>query len=287
MNGILLLNKPDGISSFKAIRTVQKKLNITKIGHCGTLDPMATGMLPIVTNEGTKYSQYLLSSDKAYTVTMTLGYISDTFDNEGQIKKTKKVTSSMLSLVPKVINSFIGTYDQMPPKFSALKINGNRAYDLARQGVDFELKPRKITIHKLEVLHHENTSITLYVECVKGTYIRSLVNDIGEKLGCGAIMTKLHRNWVSPFNKQSMYNIDDLSNNHLIPIETIFKQKIYLSIDQTTDILHGKHIPMNEDTQLNSTQPIALFSGQNKFIGIGTFKTGFLYPKRLLSKPTD
>ena len=92
---------------------------------------------------------------------------------------------------------------------------------------------------------------------------------------------------VSPFNKQSMYNIDDLSNNHLIPIETIFKQKIYLSIDQATDILHGKHIAMNEDAQLNSTQPIALFSEQNKFIGIGTFKTGFIYPKRLLSKPTD
>ncbi|MEE2769911.1 MAG: tRNA pseudouridine(55) synthase TruB [Pseudomonadota bacterium] len=282
MNGILLLDKPTGISSFKAIYQVRKLLDIKKIGHCGTLDPLATGMLPIMVNEATKYSQYIISSDKSYIVEMTLGFTSDTFDTEGKVVQHDEFNVD-LKKIEETLDQFRGEQEQLPPKYSALKVNGSRAYDLARKGIEFELTKRKINIKKLTLLNLEKNVISLEVECSKGTYIRSLVHDIGQRLGCGAIMSRLHRQWVSPFNKNTMYPIDLINETKLIKIESIFKQSIQLNDKDILKIQFGQSVPFNQPITFNKNEPIAIHTMCNNFIGIGIIENNAIRAKRLLS----
>lgn len=283
MNGIILLNKPTGLSSFKAIRIVQKTLNLKKVGHCGTLDPLATGMLPIMVNEATKYSQYVLSNNKAYTVEMKLGVISDTFDTEGTIKPCNTIPESLNNKVENIIQVFHGKQQQLPPNFSAIKVNGQRAYQLARQGIQFELKQREINIFKIELMSIENDLVKIYVECSKGTFIRTLVNDIGKKLGCGAIMTKLHRNWVTPFSGSKMYTLDSINEYDLIPIKSLFKTSIIIENNDLLDLKQGKYVTLKNEFKHLDINTVAITSDTGEFIGIGNVDTGILKPKRLLS----
>lgn len=287
MNGILLLNKPTGISSFKAIRKAQAILNFKKVGHCGTLDPLATGMLPIMINEATKYSQYIISSDKAYTVELKLGYISDTYDVEGDFKQVTNNTSFDVSKIELTLKSFTGNQFQMPPKFSALKVNGKRAYDLARNGISFDLQKRSIHISKIDLISYSNEYVKLYVECSKGTYIRSLVHDIGQTLGCGAIMTSLNRNWVSPFEKATMYHLDSLEACKLIPVDTIFNDGIFLDEQKSKAISFGQCVNVSQLTEKANVETIAIYSFKKAFMGVGTIKENILKPKRLLGNLQD
>lgn len=287
MNGILLFNKPTGISSFKAIRKVQSVLNLKKVGHCGTLDPLATGMLPIMINEGTKYSQYIISNDKAYTVELKLGYTSDTYDVEGKIEEVLTSKKVELSNIQNILTKFSGTQSQLPPKYSALKVNGKRAYELARKGIAFDLKKRTINISKLELLKFNNQHINLYVECSKGTYIRTLVHDIGQQLGCGAIMTKLHRNWVAPFQNATSYGLDSLENCQIIPIESLFNQSITLDEHLTNAIIYGQCINVSPYIKQKNIETIAILNNEKVFIGIGEINDHTLKPKRLLANLHD
>ncbi|MDG2348869.1 MAG: tRNA pseudouridine(55) synthase TruB [Gammaproteobacteria bacterium] len=287
MNGILLFNKPKDISSFKAIRKVQAILNLKKVGHCGTLDPLATGMLPIMINEGTKYSQYIISNDKAYTVELRLGFISDTYDIEGNIEQVLPSKKIELDDIKALLKKFTGTQSQLPPKYSALKVNGKRAYELARKGIDFELKKRTIKISKIELLESTNQHINLYIECSKGTYIRTLVHDIGQQLGCGAIMTKLHRNWVAPFQNSISYDYNSLEECQIIPIESIFNQSITLDEISTKAIIYGQSINVKQQIKHEHLETIAIFNNNKKFIGIGEIEEYILKPKRLLANLHD
>lgn len=193
-NMFYLLDKKQGLSSFKAIRDWARENGIKKVGHTGTLDPMATGLLLIATDDDTKLIEYIDKGKKTYIATMKLGYESDTYDSEGEVKKTNV---DLQGDVEQTLMSFVKTYDQMPPKFSAKKINGKRAYELARNNEQVILKPSTITIHSIKNIKKISTDeYSFEVEVSRGTYIRSLIFDVGQKLGCGAIMTALVRNAI-------------------------------------------------------------------------------------------
>ena len=193
MTGFIFLDKPEGITSFTAVNRTRRLLGIKKAGHTGTLDPMATGVLPIMLGGATRFSQYLPVHDKAYRAKILLGTITDTLDTTGEVLETRDVNVTAEELTETVM-SFLGEIKQLPPMYSAVSKDGVRLYKLARQGIEIERDARDVTIHSLEIVSGiENNEFTLDVSCSAGTYIRSLAADIGEKLGCGAVISELRR----------------------------------------------------------------------------------------------
>ena len=201
MDGIVIINKEKEYTSHDVVAKVKKILNEKKVGHTGTLDPNATGVLPILLGKGTKLSKYLINHNKIYEATLKLGEKTDTADIEGKITEEKDVKKENLSQenVTKVLKEFIGKSKQVPPMYSAIKVNGKKLYEYARKGQTIEIKPREIEIYGIELLNINNNEISFKVHCSKGTYIRTLCHDIGQKLGCGACMEKLTRTKVSRF----------------------------------------------------------------------------------------
>lgn len=211
VHGILLLDKPCGGSSNHALQRIKRLFDAKKAGHTGSLDPLATGMLPICFGEATKLSAYLLNADKGYETTLQLGVTTNSADSDGEVLETRPVPEdlTMASFV-RICDRFKGPQQQIPPMVSAIKIDGQRLYKLARQGIEVERPARAVVIHHLEVLAFSGTTARLAVHCSKGTYIRSLVTDIGEALGCGAHVAALRRTFVSPFQDLPMVTIDHL-----------------------------------------------------------------------------
>lgn len=210
INGILNVYKPQNISSNSIVVKIKKILNMKKVGHTGTLDPLACGVLPICIGSATKISEYLIEKDKTYKVKLKFGILTDTYDLEGKIVKQDfnfKVDEKNLRCV---LNDFIGEYDQIPPNFSAVKINGKRAYDLAREGKEFEIKARKVKIYSISDVSINNDECLFTVKCSKGTYIRSLCKDIGEFLGTYGTMSFLERVQSGQFEKCTSLNFESL-----------------------------------------------------------------------------
>lgn len=211
MHGILLLDKPAGGSSNKALQKVKRLYHARKAGHTGSLDPLATGMLPICLGEATKISAYLLAADKGYEVTLKLGETTNSADSDGELLQKRPVPQDLSeSAFNQICAAFKGPIEQIPPMVSAIKIDGQRLYKLARQGQNIDRPARAVTIHELNVLSYSCEIARLSVRCSKGTYIRSLVSDIGEAIGCGAHVTALRRTFVSPFEQQPMIDIPTL-----------------------------------------------------------------------------
>lgn len=210
VNGILLLDKPIGLSSNHALQRVKRLYDARKAGHTGSLDPLADGMLPICLGEATKLSAYLLDADKFYRFTMRLGQTTATGDAEGEVLSEKPVQGISREAVEQVASAFIGEISQLPPMYSALKHNGKRLYELAREGVEVERQPRTVTIHSLEVGEVNLPDVDITVHCSKGTYVRTLAEDIGERLGCGAHVTALRRTAVGPYAGHRMFTMDEL-----------------------------------------------------------------------------
>jgi len=212
-DGIILVNKPSGWTSFDVCNKIRHLTGIKKVGHSGTLDPMATGVLPIFLGKATKFVQYFLEGDKGYSGEMTLGVRTDTGDATGEIRNPKSEirnnTEISITQIQNIFKKYIGEIEQVPPMYSAIKIDGQRLYKLARQGIEIERKPRKITIYDLQILEPSdqgnlrlNVAVSLIrftVRCSKGTYVRQLVVDIGDDLGCGAHLSKLERTYSHPF----------------------------------------------------------------------------------------
>lgn len=211
VNGLLNIYKPQNISSNSVVIKVKKILGIKKVGHTGTLDPLACGVLPICIGSATKISEYLLNKDKVYKVKLKFGVLTDTFDCEGKVIREDKDFKSNESEIIKVLQNFVGEYDQVPPNYSALKINGQRAYELARKGIEFSLKARKIKIHYINEIKINGDECSFTVKCSKGTYIRSLCRDIGDRLNTCATMTFLERIESGIFKKESSIMFDDLT----------------------------------------------------------------------------
>ena len=234
MDGIILINKAKNCTSNNVVNKVKHILN-EKTGHIGTLDPNATGLLPILVGKGTKLSQYLINHDKEYEVVLKLGIKTDTADLEGKIIEEKEVADNLLEKekVLDVLNGFIGKQKQVPPMYSAIKVNGKKLYEYARKNVQIELEAREIEIYeiKLGTINQKENRITFTVHCSKGTYIRSLCEDIAQRLGTIGYMKELNRTKVGIFNIENSISVEELEQNknnpeelnkYIIPIERIF-----------------------------------------------------------------
>ena len=276
MDGIIVINKPKNCTSHDVVRKTKKILN-EKVGHTGTLDPNATGVLPLLIGKGTQISKYLINHDKTYEAVLKLGEKTDTADIEGQIIETKEIQPSNLKKenVEKVLKSLIGKQEQIPPIYSAIKVNGKKLYEYARHGEKIEIEPRTIEIYSLELLHIENKEITYKVHCSKGTYIRTLCEKIAEKLDTVGYMKELKRTQVGDFKIEDSITIEKLENNiekHFITIEEYFKkcEKINLNIKKLQLFLNG--VQLTHDLE----DGIYRIYSDEKFIGIGIIKNNLL-----------
>lgn len=205
---ILFIDKPSGITSFDVIRQLRRKLGIRKMGHAGTLDPLATGLLIIALEGATKEISKYMNLDKTYEVLIEFGKISDTYDAQGEIKEQKfsmgKIEKSELE---SMLRKFTGAIQQVPPAFSAIRVKGRRAYDLAREGKEVKLEPRQVMIHSIDVMEFRWPLVRLNIRCSKGTYIRSLAHDLGQALGCGGYVKELRRTAIGPYKVSEASNL--------------------------------------------------------------------------------
>lgn len=210
--GILLVDKPQGMTSHDIVARMRRVFKIKKIGHAGTLDPMATGLLLILVGKATKASQYLMSTDKTYAGTVKLGEITDSQDAEGEVVATKPVPELTETEVAEAIKTFLGDQYQTPPMYSAKKINGQKLYKLARQGKEVEREPRVIHVSRYEMTQLDLPEISFLVTCSKGTYVRTLANDLGERLGCGGHLCALRRTAVGQFSIEDANTLEEIEN---------------------------------------------------------------------------
>lgn len=291
IDGILLLDKPSGMSSNEALQVVKRIYNAKKAGHTGSLDPIATGMLPICFGEATKFSQFLLESDKRYLVTGKLGETTASSDSEGEVISKRDIAGISAAKIETVLSQFRGKISQIPSMFSALKHKGEPLYKLARQGIEVERAPRDITIFELKFLEFNGDLLTLEVHCSKGTYVRTLIADIGEALGCGAHVVALRRLTVGPFKEQQMVNLDllkELSSNNqelqklLLPTDSMLNgwNEVQLANDMVFYVRQGNSIVV---PKAPTSGMLKLVTKSGEFIGVGeVLPDGKIAPRRLL-----
>ena len=235
-NGVIIINKEEGLTSQAVVNRVKRFLGTDKAGHTGTLDPMATGVLPVLVNRGVKASEFMLTSDKHYCATLLLGTTTDTEDVTGEILSVSEdIPDEDKVLV--TIESFVGEYLQTPPMYSALKVGGKKLYELARDGVEIEREARAVTIHSIKAKRLTEKEYYIDVECSKGTYIRTLCKDIGERLGCGGTMKTLERCEASGFTLSDGITLSELEAletekrwDRVLPVEHIFREKSKVSL---------------------------------------------------------
>lgn len=278
MTGIILLNKEKNMTSFSACNRARRILGVKKAGHTGTLDPMATGVLPVALSSATRFIELLPTHNKAYRATAKLGITTDTLDITGTVLSNSPVSVSKEEL-EKVCESFRGEIFQTPPMFSAINKDGHRLYELARKGIEVEREKRKVTIYSLEITDFDGESFSISVECSAGTYIRSLCDDIGKALGCGAVLTELERTAANGFDIKDCHSLDEISeavNNSnadklIIPIENCFEcyKKITVSPAQSKRFSNGGELAADR-LKVKLTDGIyRVFSPENKFLGLG------------------
>lgn len=248
MNGLLLLDKPGGMSSHDCVRRIRKIFHTKKVGHAGTLDPLATGVLPIAIGSGTKILQFLLAENKSYRAVLKLGISTDTLDAEGEVLSRRPVPENLSALLPPVLQKFRGDIEQVPPMYSALKKDGVPLYKLARQGIEVERKARPVTIHRLDLIHFQDDEVTIEVACSKGTYIRTLAQDIGEVLGCGAHLAELCRLSTGDFSLNECYSFaqledDEVRKNVLLPLHQALRGYPSAALDSFASQQLGFGIP--------------------------------------------
>ena len=287
VNGVVLVDKPLGYSSNQTLALVKKYFNPKKAGHTGTLDPLATGLLPVCLGEATKFSSFLLESDKSYEASIKLGFISSTGDSEGEIEPIKIKNFPTLEEVQKVINSFLGYQEQLPPMFSALKFKGKPLYEYARKGENIDRKKRKINITSLKIKEYKDNIIHINVSCSKGTYIRVLANDIGASLKTGGYLVGLRRLAIGKITIKEAVNINLIeemnaqSRKDLIhPIDTLIREfgKIILEEKDVKAIKDGRTLLLK-----NYGEGIyRLYANEDIFLGLGSLDLyGYLKAKRL------
>lgn len=275
MNGIIVVNKPQEFTSFDVVAIARGKMRTKKVGHSGTLDPMATGVLPVFVGGATKAISLVPDTDKSYRAEFRLGMTSDTLDIWGSCSEQRDVNVP-LSELEQVLKKFRGEIEQVPPMYSALKIGGKKLCDLARQGIDVERKPRKITISSLELIEFDGRGGIIDVDCSSGTYIRSLCDDIGKAFGTGAVMTSLCRTRACGFDLSQAVTIEDLRSDKeipLIPVESVFRpyRTITLDSEQLRLYLNGVRLDSEriceKPSDYNSDEFLRVYA-KGDFIGI-------------------
>ncbi len=293
ISGVLLLDKPIGMTSNKALQEVKFLYKAAKAGHTGSLDPLATGLLPICFGEATKLSAFLLDADKHYRVRVRLGVTTTTADAEGEVLEEADPSGVSEAALREVLSEFLGEQQQLPPMYSAIKHQGERLYKLARQGVEVERETRAITIHSLDLLSFELPEFELDVHCSKGTYVRTLAEDIGKRLGCGAHVSGLRRTGVGPYDDQSMLTLEQVQaafadkrfeemDTWLLPLESALADwpVIKLSPDAAFYMQQGQPILV---PNAPTSGWVRLYANQSEFLGVGQIlDDGRVAPKRLM-----
>ena len=273
INGFLLVNKDPGITSSRVVQILKKKFNLNKVGHLGTLAPMATGLLIIAINRATKFASLLLQSEKSYRAEVTLGTQTDTDDAEGETVSLKDVNIHEFE-AEKTLLTFLGESDQLPPNYSALKHKGKPMYKYARDGIKVEKAARKILIKNIQNIEIELPKVSFDIQCSKGTYIRSIARDLGLRLGCGAHLSKLNRTSQEKFMLSDACAIDDINLDKLISLEIAFEDLDFIQLNErdSTAFLHGRSIK----TDFHHTHLLRVYDDKNQFIAIGkNTSTGF------------
>ncbi|WP_423839821.1 tRNA pseudouridine(55) synthase TruB [Vibrio mytili] len=299
INGVILLDKPTGISSNDALQKVKRIYFAEKAGHTGALDPLATGMLPICLGEATKFSQFLLDSDKRYRVIAKLGERTNTSDSDGEVVETRPVDVNLENL-ESCIEKFRGESDQIPSMFSALKYQGKPLYEYARKGIDVPRESRKITVYEIVLHRFEGDEVEMEVHCSKGTYIRTIVDDLGEMLGCGAHVTMLRRTGVAKYPYEKMVTLEQLNDlleqahrEEIAPRELL--DPLLLPMDTAVEDLPEVNLLPELADMVQHGQPVQVFGApiegalrltmgeERLFIGVGEMNDdGKIAPKRLV-----
>jgi len=297
IDGVVLLDKPSGISSQSAVTSVKRLLHAEKAGHTGTLDPMATGLLPVCLGEATKYSQDLLDADKAYLAQLRFGIQTDTGDAQGQIiaeKSTAEVVDNAMAktLIDAILPHFIGDIQQVPPMYSALKRDGKPLYEYARSGIEIEREARRITIYSIKLLNVQWPVIDIEVHCSKGTYIRVLAEDMGHALGCGAHLIGLRRTMVGHLSLAQSASLESLQHSapQILPVDALLQTLPELTVDdiQAKRLEMGQRVPcaVNIATQWANSL-FRIYRSQalpQNFIGTADWRSGVLHPRRFISQ---
>ncbi|UYF99566.1 tRNA pseudouridine(55) synthase TruB [Halomonas sp. GD1P12] len=292
VNGVMLLDKPKGLSSNHALQRVRRLFEAQKAGHTGTLDPMATGLLPICLGEATKFSAHLLEADKMYRTRVELGVMTDTGDAEGEVLERRDVPALTEHDIEAAIARFRGEIDQVPPMYSALKHQGRKLYELAREGKEVERKARRVCIHEARLIGFDGAAIELEVSCSKGTYIRTLAEDIGAALGCGAHISALRRLRTGPFDSEAMWTLEEIEaladqptrEAKLMPVDVLVDHLPALTVDDTGHQRLSRGQPAALDATALGLENLARLYHADAFIGLGVVKgPQEVAPKRLLS----
>lgn len=288
VDGVLLLDKPVGLSSNAALQTARRLLNAAKAGHTGTLDPLATGLLPLCFGEATKFAGELLDADKAYEASLRLGIRTETGDAEGRVLQTLPVDVSFAQ-VEAAIRRFVGAIDQVPPMYSALKRDGRPLYEYARAGIELERAPRRVTIERIELQDFVGDSLRIRVDCSKGTYIRTLAEDIGAALGCGAHLTALRRTRIGRLTLDAAVSLSDLEEREsslrdelLLPADALLREAARADLD-ATDTLRLQHGQVIRWAGEAGTR-LRAYAADGRFLGLCELGAdGWLKPKRLVT----
>ena len=287
-DGVLLVDKPAGITSTRALALAKRALGARKAGHTGTLDPFATGLLPLVFGEATKFARFLIDADKSYLATLHLGATTSTGDTESEVVSQRPVTST-LAEIEAVLRELTGISQQIPPMHSAVRVEGQRLYDLARQGLTISRQPREVRIDMINVVSFVGEKLVISVKCSKGTYMRTLAETIGERLGCGAYLTQLRRTATGGFQVEDAVTPDvlqevgpDGARSRLLPLEVLVASipRCDLGEREAWAIRNGQELPAAPE---RGEGEMALFGPAGEFIGVGKVGGGRLAAARLLT----
>jgi len=277
MDGMFNIDKPEGMTSHDVVQTVRKKLNTSKVGHLGTLDPMATGVLPVSVGKATRLAQFVSSSPKEYEGELRFGFATNTYDREGVPTTEERPFQGNLD---EAVRSLTGTIEQVPPPFSAKKIGGIPAYKLARRNRFVEMSASRVEIETFEILSLQPPLLRFRVVCSPGTYIRSLAHDLGQRMGCGAHLTALRRTRSGDFQIRDAITLDKVSAGTLIPIDRVLEAlpRIEVSETEETKVVHGNYFRAEGDAQL-----ARIFNKKGQFLAVASIENGWVRPRVVLT----
>ncbi|MBQ7876118.1 MAG: tRNA pseudouridine(55) synthase TruB [Clostridia bacterium] len=268
MKGIVIMDKPEGVTSFKALGLIKKAYGTKRVGHTGTLDPDATGILPILVGNATRAAELIVSTDKEYVTTILLGVRTDTLDMSGNVLEEREVNVSC-DKIRETVASFVGDIEQIPPMYSAISVDGVRLHSLARQGIEIERQSRPVTIHEIEIMDISLPFVTLRVSCSKGTYIRTLADDIGEKLGTLAAVKTLRRSKTGLFDLSVAHTPEEITANPegcLLPLDTCFLEYDKITLDEKKSKMVKNGVPIYINAKEGQTYRV--YDNEGDFIAL-------------------
>ncbi len=285
MEGLLLVDKPQGMSSHDVVNRVRRLSGVRRVGHAGTLDPLATGLLLVSIGRVTRLNEYLVGHGKVYWATVRLGQATNTYDAEGEVTVERPFTSITLAAIEETLPAFRGTIQQRPPAYSAIKKDGQPLYKLARKGIDVDVPMREVVIYKLELVEYVPPFLQLDIHCSSGTYIRSIAHDLGAAMGCGGHITQLRRTAVDQFNIADAVRLDELTPeniaDYLLPPDTAVSTfpRLNLAAKQASDLLMGRFLERTEGDEIGTLA--RAFDADGVFIGIAIATDGMWRPKKI------